>query len=155
MNDFSLVRVSLCPQDKESGRGFAPFYRAGRIKGGLPCGGRKGVVRSAWGILNPLTEFEMILTTSGSKNAGHIVPGVVSGSFRLPLSAQTGAGRITPGLHDLNVDVQLRGDSEISLAPVGNESGRLFASFGPFQKDICPPCYGSYVQAPSLVQKGR
>lgn len=94
VSDFSWVPVSLCPQDKESGRGFCSFYRAGRIKGGLPCGGRKGVARSEPNLLSPSTELERRGATSGSRFEGHEVIGFVpaAGGFRsLRRSAQVGA----------------------------------------------------------------
>lgn len=42
---FSLVPVSLGMQAKESGRIFASFVTLVLTKEGIPCGGRKGVVR--------------------------------------------------------------------------------------------------------------
>lgn len=73
---------------------FCSFYRAGRIKGGLPCGGRKGVARSEPSLLSPLTELERRGATSGSITEGHEVIGFVpaAGGFRsLRHSAQVGA----------------------------------------------------------------
>lgn len=141
VSDFSWVPVSLCPQDKESGRGFASFYRAGRIKGGLPCGGRKGVARSEPNLLSPSTELERRGATSpgraskGTKSSGSCPQ---PGGFRsLRRSAQVGArpGRSTAALWPCCAE----GDPEISLprlslAPVGKESGRGFCSFWPGSK---------------------
>lgn len=73
---------------------FCSFYRAGRIKGGLPCGGRKGVARSEPNLLSPSTELERRGATSGSRFEGHEVIGFVpaAGGFRsLRRSAQVGA----------------------------------------------------------------
>lgn len=70
---------------------FCSFYRAGRIKGGLPCGGRKGVARSEPNLLSPSTELERRGATSGSRFEGHEVIGFVpaAGGFRsLRRSAQ-------------------------------------------------------------------
>lgn len=119
---------------------FCSFYRAGRIKGGLPCGGRKGVARSEPNLLSPSTELERRGATSGSRFEGHEVIGFVpaAGGFRsLRRSAQVGArpGRSTAALWPCCAE----GDPEISLprlslAPVGKESGRGFCSFWPGSK---------------------
>lgn len=110
---------------------FCSFYRAGRIKGGLPCGGRKGVARSEPNLLSPSTELERRGATSGSRFEGHEVIGFVpaAGGFR---SLRRGR----PG--DFF--------APLSLALVGKESGRAFAPFGPVPKgDAC----GQHKNAPA------
>lgn len=112
---------------------FCSFYRAGRIKGGLPCGGRKGVARSEPNLLSPSTELERRGATSGSRFEGHEVIGFVpaAGGFR---SLRRGR----PG--DFF--------APLSLAPVGKESGRAFAPFGPVPKgDAC----GQHKNAPACA----
>lgn len=76
VNEFSLVPVSSNPQVKESGRAFAPFVAGVRTKGGFPCGGRKGVVRSVANFPSPSTELGKFRTSNGSTAAGYKVEGL-------------------------------------------------------------------------------
>ena len=132
---------------------FCSFYRAGRIKGGLPCGGRKGVARSEPNLLSPSTELERRGATSGSRFEGHEVIGFVpaAGGFRsLRRSAQVGARPGAARPHCGRAAPRRPGDffAPLSLAPVGKESGRAFAPFGPVPKgDAC----GQHKNAPACA----
>lgn len=118
---------------------FCSFYRAGRIKGGLPCGGRKGVARSEPNLLSPSTELERRGATSGSRFEGHEVIGFVpaAGGFRsLRRSAQVGH---VPAQHGRIVAVLRRGRPGDFFAPAFFGSRRQrkragFCSFWPGSK---------------------